>query len=124
MTLTDAQRAGLRADLGVLQAQLTDILQDSSDLAGTVELDQSRMGRVSRIDAIQQQKMAQAALARHKIRLERVEATIERYEDDPEEYGICPECDEDIAFKRLKATPDAIFCIECAEERAKHRPRR
>lgn len=122
--LTETQRAELRVDLEALLAHFRELLQDQSGLAGTVELDQARMGRLSRIDAIQQQKMAEANLARHKLRLERIEAALERLEDEPDEYGECPDCGEDIAFKRLKASPDAIFCVPCADERAKARARR
>ena len=33
---------------------------------------------------------------------------------DNETYGICENCDEEIALKRLDADPAAIYCIECA----------
>jgi DnaK suppressor protein len=123
MTLTPQQRVALNAALLDLRASIQGMLRDGAERAGTVELDQSRMGRLSRIDAIQHQKMAQANLARQRIRLERVEAAIERFEDDPEEYGLCPDCDEDITFRRLQAAPDAIFCVDCASARQRRRRR-
>jgi DnaK suppressor protein len=112
--LTTAQRASLRADLDTLRADLSRLLSDESGLAGTVDLDQSRMGRVSRIDAIQQQKMAQATLRRHQQRLERVEAAIERHDADPEDYGPCLRCGEPIGYRRLKAFPDVVVCVGCS----------
>ena len=117
--LTDAQRAELRADLETLRAQLTAYLTDGSDSADTVELDQSRMGRVSRNDALQQQQMAKAGIRRSELRLQRVGAAIDRYDDEPGEYGVCPDCAEDIAFRRLKAFPESIFCVTCAQERGR-----
>ena len=112
--LTDAQRAELRADLSALRDAQRAVLADESGLAGTVDLDQSRMGRVSRIDAIQQQKMAQATLRRHQQRLERIEAAIERHDEDPEEYGPCLRCGEPIGYRRLKAFPDVVVCVGCS----------
>ena len=112
--ITDTQRAELRAELDILQAQLTAVLADEAGLAGTVSLDQSRMGRVSRIDAIQQQKMAQATMRRHQQRLERVEAAIERHDEDPEEYGPCMRCGEPIGYRRLRAFPDVVVCVGCS----------
>lgn len=112
--LTDSERAELRADLDTLSADLRRLLDDESGLAGTVDLDQSRMGRVSRIDAIQQQKMAQATLRRHRQRLERVEAAIERHDEDPEDYGPCMRCGEPIGYRRLKAFPDVVVCVGCS----------
>jgi len=117
--LTDPQRAELRTDLEALRAQLTASLTDSSDSADTVELDQSRMGRVSRNDALQQQQMAKAGIRRVEMRLQRVEAAIARYDDDPGEYGRCPDCAEDIDIRRLKAFPESIFCVACAQERGR-----
>ncbi len=116
--LTPQQRQELGAALQTLRAQLAEMLRDGAGLAGTVELDQSRMGRVSRIDALQQQKMAQATLARHAVRMERVTIALERFAD-PEIYGTCPDCGDDIGYRRLRAAPDAIFCVECASERAR-----
>jgi len=112
--LTDAQRTELRIALDTLHGQLTILLSDEAGLADTVDLDQSRMGRVSRINAIQQQKMAQATLRRHRQRLGRVEAAIERHDDDPEEYGPCFRCGEPIGYRRLKAFPDVVVCVGCS----------
>lgn len=112
--ITDAQRAELRAALETLHTELVVILSDEAGRAETVELDQSRMGRVSRIDAIQQQKMAQATMRRHQQRLERVEAAIERHDDDPEEYGPCLRCGEPIGYRRLRAFPDVVVCVGCS----------
>jgi len=117
--LTDTQRAALRADLETLRAQLAASLADGSGAADTVVLDQSRMGRVSRNDALQQQQMAKAGIRRVELRLQRVGAAIARYDDDPGEYGMCPDCAEDIDFRRLKAFPESIFCVACAQERGR-----
>ena len=89
-------------------------VQDGHDkAAGTVELDQSKVGRVSRMDAIQQQAMSAAVGQRARLELTAIEAALRRIENG--EYGSCVTCGEDIAEKRLRANPSVITCIRCAE---------
>lgn len=114
---TAAQRAALRAQLVDLQAELQALLADEAGLGGTVHLDQSAMGRVSRVDALQQQEMAKAALRRHELRLGRVTAALERYDDDPDAFSWCPECGETIGLRRLQAFPESVFCVPCLQAR-------
>ncbi len=77
------------------------------------KLDQSRVGRLSRMDAMQQQAMSKAAEDRIKIELQRIKAALERL--DSGEYGYCVLCDEEIAPKRLEFDPSLPTCIECAQ---------
>jgi len=82
------------------------------EAAGTVELDQSRVGRLSRMDALQQQAMARATNQRSSAELQRIEAALVRIRTG--DYGCCLKCGEDIAEKRLKVDPGALSCITCA----------
>lgn len=117
MALTSEERAALRAELGALAEELRRLIADEGGLTDTVTLDQTAVGRVSRVDALQQQAMAQAARARHEARLERVENAIARFDDDPESYGICADCDEPIPTGRLRAVPESVFCVRCIQAR-------
>ena len=78
-----------------------------------VELDQQTVGRLSRMDAIQVQQMAQATEARRKGRLQRIAGALKRIEDGT--LGECLECGEEIAPKRLQLDPTVTHCIDCAE---------
>ena len=82
------------------------------EAAGTVELDQARVGRLSRMDALQQQAMARATNQRSAVELQRIEAALVRIQTG--DYGYCLKCGEDIAEKRLKVDPGALSCITCA----------
>ena len=115
--LTQDQIAELKLDLIDLQRGLRETLAVSVDAARPVELDQQAMGRVSRIDAIQQQKMVQANRRRAQLRLNQFQAALRAIEDD--EYGICRLCDDFIRYGRLKARPEAAICLECQEQREK-----
>ena len=93
------------------RAALAESLAANPDAAAVVELDQTRQGRVSRIDAIQQQAMAQASQESGRQRLAAIDAALARVEKGS--YGDCEECGEPISPARLAARPEARLCIEC-----------
>jgi DnaK suppressor protein len=80
--------------------------------AATVELDQSKVGRISRMDALQQQAMSAAVGRRARQELDRIESALRRITNG--EYGFCVGCGEEIAVKRLRANPSVLTCITCA----------
>ncbi len=77
-----------------------------------VELDQARVGRLSRMDAMQAQAMSMASGRRRELMLRRIEAALDRIDNDT--YGICRSCEEPINRKRLEFDLTATLCIECA----------
>ena len=104
----DAARARLLARKAELEA-LSDL---SSQSRAAVELDQTSVGRVSRIDAIQQQAMALATERNRARDLARVESALARIESGT--YGECIECGEPVGEKRLAFDPAIPTCIGCA----------
>jgi DnaK suppressor protein len=87
--------------------------QETGDQAEqTVELDQTRMGRLSRMDAMQAQAMSKETGRRRRQNLLQIDAALKRIEED--DYGYCQECGEDIAPARLEVDPTALLCITCA----------
>lgn len=103
-----------RQQLLKLKAELLAVAESAEDSAAIVELDQTKVGRLSRMDAIQAQAMAQASVDRRDLMLRRIEAALKRVEND--EYGFCQECDEPIAPKRLEFDPTVTLCITCASK--------
>lgn len=112
--LTEGQLEQLHEALLALREELGQLLESSAAQSKPVELDQPAVGRLSRMDAIQQQHMASAQRRRQQLRLRQVEAALERFEED--EYGWCARCDEPIGFKRLNARPESPMCIRCLNE--------
>ncbi len=107
-------------DLKKAQQRLTDKkqeLEDLSDLSAQardpVSLDQQSVGRLSRMDAMQQQAMNQATEQKRKHDLVRIDAAQRRLRD--EEYGYCEECGEEIPEGRLAIDPMAEHCVNCAK---------
>ncbi len=101
-----------RAQLDKMQAALTHEDALGQDGRRTVTLDQQSVGRLSRMDALQQQAMAQATQARRNQMAQRIRAAIERLEMG--EFGYCVTCGEAIARARLDLDPTAATCISCA----------
>ena len=108
--LTEAQESELGSDLERLRTELADLLAISREGTQTVELDQP-IGRLTRMDAIQQQKMAQASRGGHQIRARQVDAAIKALVEG--QYGYCRHCEEAIGYRRLKAKPETPFCLGC-----------
>lgn len=98
-----------------LLARKEELLADTAsgeEGAETVELDQSRVGRLSRMDAIQQQAVAKEAQRRRQVELTRIESALKRLDEG--EYGYCLSCDEEISEKRLEIDPASPLCVGCA----------
>lgn len=104
----------MREKLLKLKAELQAVAESGDESAAIVELDQSKVGRLSRMDAMQAQAMAKASSQRREQMLRQIEAALKRIDDD--EYGYCRECDELINPKRLEFDPTAVLCIECASK--------
>lgn len=113
--LSESDLHALRQSLKQIKAELGDNLARSAEAARPVELDQPAIGRVSRIDAIQQQKMLEANRASQKGRLGLIQSALARLDED--EYGDCLGCGECIGLARLRARPESAFCIECQQAR-------
>lgn len=112
--LTDEQVTELADDLRALRKSLSDALEASRDGARPVDLDEP-IGRLSRIDAIQQQQMATANRRRAELRLKRVGAALKAVENGT--YGECRICEEPIGYRRLKVHPESPICVRCQSDR-------
>ena len=92
-------------------AELKKLLAFDDPTAAPIVPDSS-IGRLSRVDAMQQQQMSLEVKRQREANLTRLERALKLIDDG--EYGTCPRCEDDIAPKRLEAMPDAIFCFDCA----------
>lgn len=84
----------------------------SGQAARPVELDQSCVGRLSRIDAIQNQGLMQNLQEREKVQLAQVLAALRRIEEG--RYGICGGCGKPIQPERLMVFPETRTCTPCS----------
>ncbi len=103
----------VKAALERERVELQDMSAAAADDRRPVELDQQSVGRLSRMDALQSQAMAQALEARRQERLQRIAAAARRLDDG--EYGECLACGAEIAQKRLEFDPAVALCVDCAK---------
>ena len=100
-----------RERLEAEQRDLDGLSETTGEDRKPVALDQQSVGRVSRIDSLQVQAMAQAAEGRRQLRRRRVGAALARMDEG--EFGYCAECGEFIGLKRLEVDPTVIRCVDC-----------
>jgi len=100
----------------LLQRQTEILLEEQVGASGaaTVDLDQTSVGRISRVDALQAQAMSVAAQERRVADLRKIDAALIRIEEG--EYGYCLNCGDIIAPQRLEIDLGAQYCIKCASQ--------
>jgi len=106
-------------DIEILRQAIIDEIAELSrsrgqarDSRAPVVLDQQSVGRLSRMDAMQQQAMHIANDTRRQHRYAALSAALKRMDD--EDYGYCHQCDEMIDAGRLTIDPAAFLCVQCA----------
>ena len=92
--------------------ELENFVENAKEGTKPVELDQQSVGRLSRMEAMQEQAMAQEVEQRRKSEILRIDAALKRIDEG--DYGYCIQCDEEIAPKRLELDPSVSTCVACA----------
>ncbi|MAS82349.1 MAG: hypothetical protein CMF45_06645 [Legionellales bacterium] len=95
--------------------ELNELAEIGNAAARPIELDQARVGRLSRMDAMQAQAMSIETKRRREDEILRITAAIERINNG--HFGDCLECDEPISKARLKFDSSSLLCIICAESK-------
>jgi len=94
-----------------LRKEIKEYLESSKDASETVHLD-TAIGRLSRMDAMQDQQMALELRRRRELQLQRITAAFERMSLGT--YGQCLSCKQPISEERLELSPDAPLCVKCS----------
>lgn len=102
----------LKAALLSRQAEIEKLRHGAAAARGTVALDQTSVGRLSRMDALQAQQMALAQDRNREAELARIASALQRIDEGS--YGYCLKCEEEIGEKRLRFDPSTPVCITCA----------
>jgi DnaK suppressor protein len=108
----DIDNAAMKDRLLEMKAELAVLADEHEHDSDVVELDQTTQGRLSRMDAMRVQAMAQEVARRREMEQKRIEVALKRVEDG--NYGYCVSCDEEIQPKRLDFDPSVPNCINCA----------
>ncbi len=73
---------------------------------------ENAIGRVSRMDAINNKAINESALAQSREKLYKLELALSKI--DSPEFGLCAMCMQPIAPARIMAMPESTTCIRCA----------
>lgn len=110
----DIDIPALKKRLLQMKAELEALAHGHEHDSDVVELDQTTQGRLSRMDALQGQAMAQEVARRRDSEIKRIDAALKRIEEG--DYGFCITCGEEIQAKRLEFDPSIPNCINCARD--------
>ncbi len=111
--MSDSFDAEMRKRLLELREELETVAETGEESSQVVELDQTRVGRLSRMDAMQAQAMSLESARRREMTLKNIASALKRIDEG--EFGLCRSCEEPIARKRLEFDPTALLCIQCAQ---------
>lgn len=112
--MTEEALEQFKQKLLALRAELSAIEESAKETTKPVELEQTSTGRLSRVDAMQAQLIAQEAGRRRKRQLQKIDGALRRI--DQGEFGRCFVCEEELDLRRLEMDPTITRCVNCVEE--------
>lgn len=102
----------LREKLQIKIARTRKKIERMEDMTQPISPENS-IGRVSRMDAINNKSVQEAALRSAREELDDMEVALRHVDTDPR-FGICEKCKEPIPFQRLAFLPGSRYCVHCA----------
>jgi DnaK suppressor protein len=112
--MTDAEREELRSLIQAHIAELTESMpyleKEAAAVAPSVSL-----GRLTRMEALNDQGVNQHVLDQNRRRLERLTNALQRVDTD--RFGLCVRCGKEIAIERLRLVPEALVCVPCSDKK-------
>ena len=109
-SLTEKQIAKFESKLKFMRTELEELVARGDDETGPVALDQTAVGRLSRMDALQRQAMAQETERRRLNDIRRIDAALKRIEEG--EFGYCIVSGEPIPLARLDLDPASAALVK------------
>ena len=109
--LSPEQINELRGELERQLSRLQQSMKVTDETLRTVELDQTAVGRLSRMDSLQNQSLSRGLRDREVVRLSQIREALARIEKG--KFGVCTLCEGAILFERLFVFPEAPECADC-----------
>jgi len=110
--MSSIDKAALREKIHLAISKLKDELIVLEDAAAPVSPENS-IGRVSRMDAINNKSVVEAALASSKRKLGKLNHALTKL--DSPAFGLCSRCKNPIQEARLMYLPESTRCVRCAD---------
>ena len=71
------------------------------------------IGRISRMDAINNKSITEAALRQAEEKLRNLQTVLSKIDD--KDFGLCLKCHKPILLGRLLIRPESLYCVNCAK---------
>lgn len=108
--MTETEKKALLKIITRRISETRDDIEELQELVKPIPLDAS-IGRISRMDAINNKTINESSLREKKQELKKLERALEQSESD--QFGICTKCGDAIPFGRLEYMPHTTRCVEC-----------
>ncbi len=108
--MNEKEKAQIKEYLLKEKTKINKRVIDLKELTKPIEPD-CAIGRVSRMDAINNKSINEAALRKAQDKEKKINISLERIDD--EDFGSCIQCGQTIPIQRLLLMPGSL-CIKCA----------
>lgn len=109
--MTDTEKQQLVTKLKREKTKLENKIEELRELTQPIAPD-CAIGRVSRMDAINNKSINEAALRKAEEKIKTIRFALEDIHKD--NFGKCRQCGEEIPFGRLMVMPGSSLCVRCA----------
>ncbi len=99
----------IKTNIATLKNQILSLEEKTKPIAPDCSL-----GRLTRLEAMGEQDVANKVLDEARLRLTRLNNALQRI--DKPMFGVCIECEEDIGFGRMSVRPESVRCVACANK--------
>ena len=106
------EKQSIRKEIDLRVAKTKKTIERLRDQIKPIEVNDGSVGRITRMDAIQQKSMLEANLRSAEELLSKLERALDNL--DKPHFGICAKCQKQIPLERILAIPETRFCVNCA----------
>ena len=100
-------RDNIKEEITKTEALINEYKEGSQPIAP-----ENAIGRISRMDAINNKSITEAALQNAELKLSRLKNMLPRVGN--EDFGKCAKCKREIPLMRILLMPQSRFCVNCA----------
>lgn len=109
--MTDQEKKDIKAKV------LAEIEKTKKSIADYKEMTkpispENAIGRISRMDAINNKSVMEAALRQAESKLKNLEVVFENM--GAQDFGLCQKCQKPIPIGRILLMPQSRYCVNCA----------
>lgn len=106
------EKQSVRKEIDLRIAKMKKTIERLHEQIKPIEVNDGSIGRVTRMDAIQQKSMLEANLRSAEELLSNLERALDNL--DKPFFGICAKCQRQIPLERILVIPETRFCVNCA----------